>query len=616
MTSAQQVTLDPSSRSDQVSTARAGKVDRVHTSEPDRSARADMPERDATIGGTVVGKASSAQEGRREDPKEAVLTTMPRSPQDSSSVQTLAAHHRSGHLASPCNISCRAAGHATTCGERVLWASQHKFAGQPRACSRAHKFVLELCEACSACQLGATGCRESSLEGKHGGSRLEIAAGRSDGDGDRVANTLEGMMHTDIDSPPRSAVVDGPPRAFGRSGDIDSPAKSGAVDEPPKAGLLAFLAKSDKCSKTCSLGGQSATCSDHLLWAAKHVIEDSAEDACGRAHVMVRERCSICSDCTPAVAGCQNQPPPAGSRSAERVEERTGDSAASRCAASCVVDGRSATCAERVLNVSKHRYVHVSHACPRAHRLVSEQCLVCAHCPISAVCGESSREEATLAQPATDVGGGALPHTGGSSHGASYDCRRGQEHHDKWPLEKQTWCCRHKNVACDESLPLQFDCDAGFANWQRAWSTTKQTWCCKRRGRGCRQYSCNLGQNSSQEERAWCCKNRQRGCPHVEVYTRKFDETEQGATHEAGAASARGPSSPPPSGRPVWTLVLLASMGGTGFVASLFAARSMRGDAARLYKRPKVSAGSAYQELRGQDGTHLEMSTEVPECME
>jgi len=510
---------------------------------------------------------------------------------------------QSSDPASHCNTSCRVAGQVSTCKEMVVWASQHRFAGQLGPCSKAHKFVLGLCEVCSACQLEATECHDVGRVKGFPSEEPATSDGRADAEKANIAN-LAPTSPAMVDGPPRAAV----PMATERSSGAAAPLSSVVVDGPPQVAAPHTPAQSRECSRTCSLGGKSATCSNHLLWAAKHVIEDSAEDACGRAHVMVRERCSICGGCTPAAAGCRNQPQPPADPAADELQD-SGDTAsvAEGCAASCVVDGQSATCAFRVLNVSEHRYGHASGACARAHRIVAEQCLVCAHCSLAAVCGASAKKVGTSPPPLE-----------GSLHAADYDCRQDKEHLDLWTSEKRDWCCRHKHVACVGSFPLQFDCNAGFANWEHAWPAAKQKWCCEHHGRGCQQYSCNLSQNSSQQERAWCCKNRQRGCPHTEIYTRKFDSQAKRseADRSSSASAGRGASSPQSSKRPLDMLILLATLGSTGFLASVFAARSfLRGDAARLYKGPKVSA-SNYQELQMQDVVKLESGMEDAECME
>merc|ERR1712032_1291730 len=71
----------------------------------------------------------------------------------------------------------------------------------------------------------------------------------------------------------------------------------------------------------------------------------------------------------------------------------------------------------------------------------------------------------------------------GDDQNAHYDCGAGV---NSYSAVQKRWCCKYKGVGCkttEGSLP--FDCDAGFANWERGWSIGKKKWCCKQTGRAC-----------------------------------------------------------------------------------------------------------------------------------
>jgi len=72
----------------------------------------------------------------------------------------------------------------------------------------------------------------------------------------------------------------------------------------------------------------------------------------------------------------------------------------------------------------------------------------------------------------------------------------------------------------------EFDCEAGFVNWESGWSEVKMQWCCKHVGRACltttytlpQPFDCEKDLESAQttwesEKQEWCCSNRGKGCP-------------------------------------------------------------------------------------------------------
>merc|ERR1712217_126576 len=103
---------------------------------------------------------------------------------------------------------------------------------------------------------------------------------------------------------------------------------------------------------------------------------------------------------------------------------------------------------------------------------------------------------------------------------------------------KKAWCCVHHHVGCP-TTECQYDCNAGFSNWQRGWSEGKKVFCCSTQGKGCPPtspptppppppptttlpYDCNAGWHGcyhcllkmwSVSKLAWCCAHMGRGCP-------------------------------------------------------------------------------------------------------
>jgi len=80
-----------------------------------------------------------------------------------------------------------------------------------------------------------------------------------------------------------------------------------------------------------------------------------------------------------------------------------------------------------------------------------------------------------------------------------YDCQAGFENWEKgWSPEKKRWCCKLVGLACPQDAALAppvpptippppdpYNCSSDFDNWIAVWSTAKQAWCCKHRGRAC-----------------------------------------------------------------------------------------------------------------------------------
>jgi len=195
------------------------------------------------------------------------------------------------------------------------------------------------------------------------------------------------------------------------------------------------------------------------------------------------------------------------------------------CRAICVVDGVTASCADRVLWAKTHQFSGEETACPHAHRLVLQQCVdVCSNCAAERVCDEASllgdwesasttksaststASVATSSTPSSTTTAHAPTATGAAmttttttsraAHGIAsaggkedlYDCIAdfGNWKHT-WSESQRRWCCKHYDRGCDgrdDGVP-EYDCTDDYLHWADAWSPARARWCCESNGRGC-----------------------------------------------------------------------------------------------------------------------------------
>lgn len=62
-----------------------------------------------------------------------------------------------------CDTVCDHNNTSASCTFRIQWAANHRFAGQPHACTLAHRFVLQQCSSCSECRPSATDCKLTAI---------------------------------------------------------------------------------------------------------------------------------------------------------------------------------------------------------------------------------------------------------------------------------------------------------------------------------------------------------------------------------------------------------------------------------------------------------------------
>jgi hypothetical protein len=132
-----------------------------------------------------------------------------------------------------------------------------------------------------------------------------------------------------------------------------------------------------------------------------------------------------------------------------------------------------------------------------------------------------------------------------------FDCDAGFANWEKgWSEPKKEWCCKEKSMGCP------FDCDAGVDNWENGWSEDKKEFCCEHTDVGCK-FDCDAGfpkweTGWSEEKKEWCCVNKQTPtCP--EEAEPNVSTTEQ-LLVPVGPAPApaleEAPPPPPPSKPP------------------------------------------------------------------
>jgi len=199
------------------------------------------------------------------------------------------------------------------------------------------------------------------------------------------------------------------------------------------------------------------------------------------------------------------------------------------------VDDVTAKCGVRVRWAASHRFKGEQHACILAHHFVRDVCPSCSRCLlVDAHCAAPPTwpptPDETTTPPATTAPPPPAPTTTSSCF---YDCDAGYANWQKgWSVSKKIWCCKHAGLACPPitttaapatTRSLPFDCMSGNPE---AWPTPQTDWCCEALGRGCRRttssssppFDCQAGYDNWQAgwsvpKKAWCCEKTGRGCP-------------------------------------------------------------------------------------------------------
>ncbi|CAK0788449.1 unnamed protein product, partial [Prorocentrum cordatum] len=105
---------------------------------------------------------------------------------------------------------------------------------------------------------------------------------------------------------------------------------------------------------------------------------------------------------------------------------------------------------------------------------------------------------------------------------APFDCQHGYAKWERgWSEAKKAWCCERYEVGCaadpsNSSRP--FDCDSGSASGEEQWTASQKMWCCRHRRKGC-VFDCAAGVDKwqrgwSEEKKAWCCALEDVACVH------------------------------------------------------------------------------------------------------
>jgi len=111
-----------------------------------------------------------------------------------------------------------------------------------------------------------------------------------------------------------------------------------------------------------------------------------------------------------------------------------------------------------------------------------------------------------------------------TSTAVQYDCNAGFVNWEAgWSRRKKNYCCLHEQRACPEPMTTScpFDCEAGVDNWEAGWSLPKKTWCCAHEFVGCPPtsppFDCGAGAANweagwSLPKKRWCCAHASVGC--------------------------------------------------------------------------------------------------------
>jgi len=100
----------------------------------------------------------------------------------------------------------------------------------------------------------------------------------------------------------------------------------------------------------------------------------------------------------------------------------------------------------------------------------------------------------------------------------TFDCNEGFAKWEKgWSDSKKQFCCEKEGRGCPTMSTKPFDCAAGLDNFLAGWSPQKRAWCCEHEQQGC-AYDCDAGFSNwhagwSDVKKQYCCKHEQKGCP-------------------------------------------------------------------------------------------------------
>mmetsp|Transcript_26195 Transcript_26195/g.74466 ORF Transcript_26195/g.74466 Transcript_26195/m.74466 type:complete len:431 (+) Transcript_26195:26-1318(+) len=103
----------------------------------------------------------------------------------------------------------------------------------------------------------------------------------------------------------------------------------------------------------------------------------------------------------------------------------------------------------------------------------------------------------------------------------AFDCRA-ELGGAPWPAKKAKWCCEYRQSGCPSqpttTRPITFDCSLSVQSWETEWTLDRKTWCCQQRGVACDPFDCepkasNLMAQWSPRKISWCCRHRGEGCP-------------------------------------------------------------------------------------------------------
>lgn len=326
-----------------------------------------------------------------------------------------------------CETHCTVSDSTRTCGDQIQHAAQHRFAGKEHACPLAHGLVLSHCPRCSVCRLADAGCQEKQV------SKVPpvITVATVDTDEVRKQTTSSARNAYDCD-------------------DGYSNWKDG-WDDGKQAWCCLHVSRA--CPLTTSAAATSTRPPDCTSgFADWENLWDEGKKAwcCLHKHRACPEASSSTTRTTTVPTTTFAAP-----TTTTVLLTSVLPTSASDCTNQCFLDGKLATCEERIVQTAAESFMDHQDACAAAQRQLVHRCPTCAGCSLEPE-GCAQRAAAVL---------------------------------DGQPLDEATAAPTPAPVATTPTTVLTttqyYDCDAGFSMWNVAWSEPKQRWCCSTRGRAC-----------------------------------------------------------------------------------------------------------------------------------
>lgn len=415
-----------------------------------------------------------------------------------------------------CDSICTYGGKAHSCRQRYQFAAAHQFLNQPNACESAKALVRSECAVCDSCRLRDSGCTTPApttpapplFNCNSGITTWE----KTWSDEKKVFCCKNRGIACD----PYDCNMD-----FSTWETSWCGKKKGWCCQNKRLGCPTTPAPAPSCGSYCTFGGESHSCRQRIQFAAAHQFAGQPS-ACESARSLVVSECGICAACPLSQAGCTTLapttlPPFDCNRNVALWEKGWSTAKKAWCCGhrgiacdpyDCQLDlptWQTSWCTKKKGWCCQNR--HLGCTTPSA--------------PYDCNAGFADWNagwSSTKKDWCCSHTGRGCPTTSSS---IPYNCN--VDSVSDWSEGKKVWCCRNVGRGCP-TTSLPYDCDAGFAKWERGWSGGKKAWCCSHTGRGCTtttttcRYDCQAGLFHwsvawSEDKKEWCCENEQLGCP-------------------------------------------------------------------------------------------------------